>query len=88
MAASEAGRDVAYFTFGDEELMRDVNDMYKFLKDKCITVGKGPVTFASFLDRSVSDLHIFLSVCVCVCVGCIICYKYSKNSNIVKYFYY
>ncbi|XP_073691101.1 LOW QUALITY PROTEIN: poly(ADP-ribose) glycohydrolase [Garra rufa] len=39
MAASEAGRDVAYFTFGDEELMRDVHDMYKFLKDKCVTVG-------------------------------------------------
>lgn len=66
MAASEAGRDVAYFTFGDEELMRDINDMYKFLKDKCITVGKGPVTYASFLDRSVSDfscvwgLHLFV----------------------------
>ncbi|XP_026103424.1 poly(ADP-ribose) glycohydrolase-like isoform X2 [Carassius auratus] len=39
MAASEAGRDVAYFTFGDEELMRDVHAMYKFLKDKCVTVG-------------------------------------------------
>ncbi|XP_058652424.1 poly(ADP-ribose) glycohydrolase [Onychostoma macrolepis] len=39
MAASEAGRDMAYFTFGDEELMRDVNDLYKFLKDKCVTVG-------------------------------------------------
>ncbi|XP_042593021.1 poly(ADP-ribose) glycohydrolase isoform X1 [Cyprinus carpio] len=39
MAASEAGRDVAYFTFGDEELMRDVNALYKFLKDKCVTVG-------------------------------------------------
>ncbi len=73
MAASEAGRDVAYFTFGDEELMRDVNDMYKFLKDKCITVGKGPVTFASFLDRSVSDLQIFLSVCVCACVRVCVC---------------
>ncbi|KAL1262888.1 hypothetical protein QQF64_005627 [Cirrhinus molitorella] len=39
MAASEAGRDVAYFTFGDDELMRDVHDMYNFLKDKCVTVG-------------------------------------------------
>uniref|UniRef100_A0A8C1IT51 poly(ADP-ribose) glycohydrolase n=1 Tax=Cyprinus carpio TaxID=7962 RepID=A0A8C1IT51_CYPCA len=41
MAASEAGRDVAYFTFGDEELMRDVHSLYKYLKDKCVTVGKG-----------------------------------------------
>ncbi|KTG35738.1 hypothetical protein cypCar_00041080 [Cyprinus carpio] len=39
MAASEAGRDVAYFTFGDEELMRDVHSLYKYLKDKCVTVG-------------------------------------------------
>ncbi|XP_050982496.1 poly(ADP-ribose) glycohydrolase [Labeo rohita] len=39
MAASEAGRDVAYFTFGDEVLMRDVHAMHKFLKDKCVTVG-------------------------------------------------
>ncbi|XP_059373391.1 poly(ADP-ribose) glycohydrolase-like [Carassius carassius] len=39
MAASEAGRDVAYFTFGDEELMRDVHSLYKFLKDKFVTVG-------------------------------------------------
>ncbi|XP_016378225.1 poly(ADP-ribose) glycohydrolase isoform X2 [Sinocyclocheilus rhinocerous] len=39
MAASEAGRDVAYFTFGDEELVRDVHSLYKFLKDKCVTVG-------------------------------------------------
>ncbi|XP_016127774.1 poly(ADP-ribose) glycohydrolase-like [Sinocyclocheilus grahami] len=39
MAASEAGRDVAYFTFGDEELVRDVHSLYKFLKVKCVTVG-------------------------------------------------
>lgn len=45
MAASEAGRDVAYFTFGDERLMRDVHDLYIFLKDNCVTVGKRPATF-------------------------------------------
>lgn len=39
MAAAEAGRDVAYFTFGDEALMRDVQDLHKFLKDNCVTVG-------------------------------------------------
>ncbi|XP_077092995.1 poly(ADP-ribose) glycohydrolase isoform X4 [Siphateles boraxobius] len=39
MAASEAGRDVAYFTFGDERLMRDVHVLYTFLKDNCVTVG-------------------------------------------------
>lgn len=39
MAAAEAGRDVAYFTFGDEELMRDVHDLHTFLKDRHVTVG-------------------------------------------------
>lgn len=40
MAAAEAGRDVAYFTFGDAQLMRDVYEIYTFLTDKRITVGK------------------------------------------------
>lgn len=40
MAASESGRDVAYFTFGDAELMRDVSDLHTFLTDRAVTVGK------------------------------------------------
>lgn len=40
MAAAKAGRDVAYFTFGDAELMRDVHDMHTFLTEKQVTVGK------------------------------------------------
>lgn len=40
MAAAEAGRDVAYFTFGDAQLMRHVYKMHTFLKDKQVTVGK------------------------------------------------
>lgn len=55
MAASEAGRDVAYFTFGDERLMRDVHALYTFLKDNCVTVGKRPATCGSFCIRS--DRH-------------------------------
>ncbi|XP_033886917.3 poly(ADP-ribose) glycohydrolase-like isoform X2 [Acipenser ruthenus] len=39
MAAAEAGRDVAYFTFGDRELMRDVHEMHTFLTQRHITVG-------------------------------------------------
>uniref|UniRef100_A0A3Q4B744 poly(ADP-ribose) glycohydrolase n=1 Tax=Mola mola TaxID=94237 RepID=A0A3Q4B744_MOLML len=39
MAAAEAGRDVAYFTFGDAQLMRHVYKMHTFLKDKQVTVG-------------------------------------------------
>lgn len=40
MAAAEAGRDVAYFTFGDAQLMRDVYEIHSFLTDKQVTVGK------------------------------------------------
>uniref|UniRef100_A0ACB8F883 Uncharacterized protein n=2 Tax=Sphaerodactylus townsendi TaxID=933632 RepID=A0ACB8F883_9SAUR len=39
MAAAEAGRDVAYFTFGDAELMRDIYSMHTFLTEKGQTVG-------------------------------------------------
>ncbi|KAG7462445.1 hypothetical protein MATL_G00184870 [Megalops atlanticus] len=39
LAAAEAGRDLAYFTFSDVELMRDVSDMHTFLVDRNISVG-------------------------------------------------
>uniref|UniRef100_A0A674EPK4 poly(ADP-ribose) glycohydrolase n=1 Tax=Salmo trutta TaxID=8032 RepID=A0A674EPK4_SALTR len=39
LAASEAGRDVAYFTFGDSALMKDVYDMHYFLTQRHISVG-------------------------------------------------
>ncbi|XP_019952974.2 poly(ADP-ribose) glycohydrolase [Paralichthys olivaceus] len=40
MAAAEAGRDVAYFTFGDAQLMRDVNEMHTFLTERQVNVGR------------------------------------------------
>uniref|UniRef100_A0A7N8XVG8 poly(ADP-ribose) glycohydrolase n=1 Tax=Mastacembelus armatus TaxID=205130 RepID=A0A7N8XVG8_9TELE len=40
MAAAEAGRDVAYFTFGDAELMKDVHKMHTFLTERQVTVGR------------------------------------------------
>ncbi|MBN3312236.1 PARG glycohydrolase, partial [Atractosteus spatula] len=39
MAAAETGRDVAYFTFGDKELMRDVYNLHSFLTQRNISVG-------------------------------------------------
>uniref|UniRef100_A0A3Q2TU85 poly(ADP-ribose) glycohydrolase n=1 Tax=Fundulus heteroclitus TaxID=8078 RepID=A0A3Q2TU85_FUNHE len=39
MAAAQAGRDVAYFTFGDAQLMRDVHEMHTFLTERRVTVG-------------------------------------------------
>lgn len=41
MAAAESGREMAYFTFGDVDLMRDVSDLHTYLTDRAITVGKG-----------------------------------------------
>uniref|UniRef100_A0A8C5NDY4 poly(ADP-ribose) glycohydrolase n=1 Tax=Gouania willdenowi TaxID=441366 RepID=A0A8C5NDY4_GOUWI len=40
MAAAEAERDVAYFTFGDSLLMKDVHEMHTFLTERRVTVGK------------------------------------------------
>ncbi|XP_070697290.1 poly(ADP-ribose) glycohydrolase isoform X2 [Pempheris klunzingeri] len=40
MAAAEAGRDVAYFTFGDAQLMRDVHEIHSFLTKRQVTVGR------------------------------------------------
>lgn len=40
LAAAEAGRDVAYFTFGDSQLMTDVHKMHSFLSQNNISVGK------------------------------------------------
>uniref|UniRef100_A0A671Y718 poly(ADP-ribose) glycohydrolase n=1 Tax=Sparus aurata TaxID=8175 RepID=A0A671Y718_SPAAU len=40
MAAAEAGRDMAYFTFGDAQLMRDVHEIHTFLTGRKVTVGR------------------------------------------------
>lgn len=40
MAAAEAGRDVAYYTFGDAQLMRDVHEIHTFLTKRQVTVGR------------------------------------------------
>ncbi|XP_059181255.1 poly(ADP-ribose) glycohydrolase isoform X2 [Centropristis striata] len=40
LAAAEAGRDVAYFTFGDSQLMTDVYKMHSFLIQRNISVGE------------------------------------------------
>jgi len=39
LAASEAGRDVAYFSFGDASLVADGEDLYSILSRNKITVG-------------------------------------------------
>lgn len=67
MAAAEAGRDMAYFTFGDAQLMRDVHEIHTFLTERQVTVGKthttkplsvhAAVTQLLYCQPSYSELH-------------------------------
>lgn len=52
LAAAEAGRDVAYFTFGDSQLMTDVHDMHSFLSQENTSVG----AVYSLLERYYSSV--------------------------------
>lgn len=40
LAAAESGRAVAYYTFGDSELMESLHEMHQFLIEKNFSVGK------------------------------------------------
>ncbi len=40
MSASEVGRDVAYFTFGDHNLAKDLAEIHEFLVKDKVTVGQ------------------------------------------------
>uniref|UniRef100_A0A3P9PWP0 poly(ADP-ribose) glycohydrolase n=1 Tax=Poecilia reticulata TaxID=8081 RepID=A0A3P9PWP0_POERE len=51
MAAAEAGRDVAYFTFGDAQLMRDVHEMHTFLAERRVTVGQLYSLFIQYFNE-------------------------------------
>uniref|UniRef100_A0A8C6L8U1 poly(ADP-ribose) glycohydrolase n=1 Tax=Nothobranchius furzeri TaxID=105023 RepID=A0A8C6L8U1_NOTFU len=57
MAAAEAGRDVAYFTFGDAQLMRDVHEMHTFLTERQVTVGQLYVLFDHYFNEMCKNCH-------------------------------
>lgn len=40
MAAAEAGRDLAYFTFEDKDLCDDMAGMHDFLTSQSVTIGE------------------------------------------------
>ncbi|KAJ8022912.1 Poly(ADP-ribose) glycohydrolase [Holothuria leucospilota] len=40
MAAAETNRDVAYFTFSDGDLCRDIHNMHQFLQSQAVSVGE------------------------------------------------
>ncbi|XP_041865735.1 LOW QUALITY PROTEIN: poly(ADP-ribose) glycohydrolase [Melanotaenia boesemani] len=57
MAAAEAGRDVAYFTFGDAQLMRDVHDMHSFLTKRQATIGQLYVLLNHYFNEVCKNCH-------------------------------
>ena len=52
MAASEAGRDLAYFTFGDEDLTREGGRLYSKLVEEEVTVGQLFLALVSFYNST------------------------------------
>lgn len=58
LAAAEAGRDVAYFTFGDSQLMTDVHNIHSFLTQNNITVGKCCFSYALLFFGRLRQLNI------------------------------
>ncbi|XP_037542670.1 poly(ADP-ribose) glycohydrolase [Nematolebias whitei] len=57
MAAAEAGRDVAYFTFGDAQLMRDVHEVHIFLTERQVTVGQLYSLLNQYFDDVCKNCH-------------------------------
>lgn len=55
LAAAEAGRDVAYFTFGDAQLMADVNRLHCFLCQQHATVGEVYDLLGQYYDCHVQN---------------------------------
>ena len=55
MGAAENGRDVLYFTFGDEKLRDDIFDVFTLLKNKNVSVG-------SLYNVSYEKMHFVLLV--------------------------
>ncbi|XP_041089490.1 poly(ADP-ribose) glycohydrolase [Polyodon spathula] len=51
MAASEARRDVVYFTFGNKELVQEIWNMHNFLQKQHFTVGKLYSVLKKFCER-------------------------------------
>lgn len=61
MAASEAGRSLLYFTFGNKKLKTELENFYEFLNDKNLSVGdiwRLLVNYSDVVDNS--DKHIDL----------------------------
>lgn len=62
MAATEAGRHLAYFTFGNETLRDDVFQMYTFLMENRVTVGKLWRYLQQYYDYCVKDGKVTLDL--------------------------
>ena len=52
MAAAECGRETFYFTFGDEELCKDISEIYDTLINNNVTVSKLYQILVSFQGQN------------------------------------
>uniref|UniRef100_A0A3P9HNM7 poly(ADP-ribose) glycohydrolase n=1 Tax=Oryzias latipes TaxID=8090 RepID=A0A3P9HNM7_ORYLA len=57
MAAAEAGRDVAYFTFKDARLMAEVHKMHTFLSERQVTVGQLYCLLNHYFNKVCKNCH-------------------------------
>lgn len=52
MAVAEIGRDLAYFTFGDEQLRDTIASMHQFLVQNEVTIGKySTASYSAFVKK-------------------------------------
>jgi len=66
MAAAENGRDLLYFTFGDEDLRDKIFDTYTLLIDNSITVGMLYQIIVSYSPYSHKDQSLFDHIKQCI----------------------
>ena len=63
MAAAECGRETFYFTFGDEELCKDISEIYDTLINDNVTVSKLYQILVSFQDQNQgNDLYQYIKL--------------------------
>ncbi|XP_030630735.1 poly(ADP-ribose) glycohydrolase [Chanos chanos] len=87
LAAAEAGRDVAYFTFGDRVLMGKIHEIHSLLTQRGLTVGKIYKLLEQYYDSVCKDYFghrpsITLYAFLHQRLGCLQARKQDVNSDV------
>ena len=78
MAASNAGRNIVYFTFGDQKFANELIEMHKFIQENFLTVGNLWTLLLRY-GQNLKDSHIQLYPYLKDCIKCD-----SKNSSCME----